>query len=149
MIAESVHIGFAVCGLALRIRGPHICWVHAKNIGNGALVLSHLLHAHVRGDFVETVVGPGVRGDLVAFIDHSTDQVRVRVGSVDGAFVVVVSRDEKGGVKAKFLEDIKELARILVGSIVVSQRHYVVLGAAMDIVVVSDLTQSRSQASQG
>lgn len=74
-------------GVAGRVRRPHVRGEVAQDVGNGNLVVDHLVAELGLAERRETLVRPRVAGYLVAFADHAADQVgprRRRV--VDGAF---------------------------------------------------------------
>lgn len=64
-------------------------------------------------------MGPGVRGDLVSFSDHTLDQIWVGSCGVNLSLAVVVAGDEERGVEAVLLESVEELCRVVVWTIVV------------------------------
>lgn len=141
MVAESFHVVQAPLRRALRIRGTHIGRILTDHVRDGTFVLHHLLDAQVGGQGVEIVVRPCVRRDLMAFGDHALEQRRIRSGCIDGAFVRVVPRDEKRGVKAELFQRVEQLAGIVIGAIIVRQGDHVVFDAIHDVVVIRQFSQ--------
>lgn len=140
VVSQRLHVGVAARRfVALGIGRPHVRRILADDIGNGSFVLDHLLLAHVGRDTGQAVVGPGVGGDLVTFVDHAPQQVGPGSGDVDLAFAQVVARDIEGGREAVLLEEIQELGGVDVGAVVIRQRHHVGLGATVDVGIIGHL----------
>ena len=120
VVAKGFHVRLAARrGVALGVGRAHIGWVFADDVGKGALVLAHLGFAHIRRDVLEGIVGPGVRGDLVALGNHTLNDRGVGSGGVDRTLSKVVAGDEKGCVEAELLEYVEKLAGIKVWAIVI------------------------------
>lgn len=150
MVSQSLQVGVASrCIVALGIRRAHVGGILADHIGDGSFVLDHLLLPHVRRKSHQAVVGPGMGGDLVTFVDHAPEQVGPGGRGIDFPFPQVVSRDKEGGGEAILLEEIQELRRVEVRTVIVCQGHHVRLGAAEDVVIVRDLAQARARIGEG
>ena len=146
MISKCFHIRLAArCSIALRVRWTHIRGIFSDDIGKRSLVLDHLLLPHVRGDVLKTVMGPGMRSNLVSFSDHTPDNGRVRSCCINGTFAKIVAGDEECRTEAKALQSIQQFTCIKVWPIVIGQRDDIVFQAIIDIVVVGYFSQQWSR----
>ena len=88
MISKSFHISPATRLLtALGVGGSHVSWVFPNDVGDGSFILDHLLLTHVGCDVGQAVMGPGVRGDLMALSNHATDDGWIRLGLINWSFM--------------------------------------------------------------
>ena len=139
VVAEGFQVGLATrCGAALRIRGSHVGGIFAYDVGDCPLILHHLLHTLVVCDIRQTVVRPGVRSDLVAFGDHAIDEGWVWSSGVNCTFAEIIARHEERGLEAVQLQEIQELSRVQIRSVIVCQRYHVCFGAIVYIVSVGN-----------
>lgn len=137
MIPECFHICFtARWRIALRIRWAHVRGILSDDVGERSLVLDHLLLSHIRGDVLKAVVGPGVRSNLMSFVDHTLDDRRVRSCCINGTFAEIVARYEECSVEAEALQRIQQFACVQVWPVVIGQRNDIFLHAIIDVVVV-------------
>lgn len=83
--------------------------------------------------------------DLVAFGDHTLDQSRIRRRLVNRAFVQVVASHEESRLESIRLQDVEQLTGIHKRTIVVRQRHNIVLYTVIDVTVVGHFSQQRSR----
>lgn len=90
----------AVCrAVAGGIRRAHVGWEVAQDIGQRNFVKEHLVTELLLGESRESLMRPGVAGDLVAFVDHALDEGSPRqFWVVDGAFAQVTACYEEGGL---------------------------------------------------
>ena len=146
VIAQLLHISLATRSrTTLRVGRTHVGRVFANDVGNGALVVSHLFDAFGRADGIEGVVGPGVGGDLVAFGNHALDQGWVWCGRVDSAFSKIIACDEESGAEAVGFEDVEELRGVKIGTVVVSQGNDVLRNTIVDVGSVRDRPGKRAR----
>lgn len=108
---------FLAASSARRVRWAHVGRVFADDVANSHLVLDHLVVSLLLGDFAEILVGPCVRGDLMAIVVHILDDACPVF--VNGALADVVASDEEGGVGSSCLELFHNTLGIDVGTIVV------------------------------
>lgn len=145
MVPQGFHVRLAAGGgAALGVRGAHVGGVFPNYVGDCALVFHHLLFALVGGDVGETVVGPGMRGDLVTFGDHALDKGRVWGCGVDGAFAKIVARHEECGVEAELLQGVQQPGRVKVWSVIICQGYHICRGAVSDIIVIRNTSEEWS-----
>lgn len=124
VIAECFHVCLTTrCRTALRIWWAHVRGILSDDVGECSLVLDHLLLSHVRGDVLQAVMRPGVRGNLMSFVDHTLDDRWVRSCCINGTFALVVARYEKCSMEAETLQRIQQFAGVQVWSIVIGQRN--------------------------
>jgi hypothetical protein len=117
-ISERLEHGLASC-VAGRVGWAHVCGVLSKDVAEGHLVLDHLVVSLGVGDDAQVLVRPGVAGYLMAFGDHTTDDVRPLSGGIDCTLADVDSCHEKGGLETVCGELIKYAISVDVWSVIV------------------------------
>lgn len=150
VISQSLHVSVASRHVvALGIWRSHICRILADHIGDGSFVLDHLLLPQVGRDACQAVMRPGMGGNLVTFIDHPPQQVGPRGRGIDCTFPQIVSRDKERCREAILLEEIQQFGSVNIWTIIIRQGHDIRLGAAVDVLIISDLPQARPWIGEG
>ena len=150
VVPQRLHVGVASRHIvALGIRRSHVGRILADHVGDGSFVLDHLLLPHVGRNAGQAVVRPGMRGDLMTFVDHALQQVGPGSCGVDATFPQVVSRDVEGGRESILFEEVQEFRGVNIRAIVIGQGDDVGLGAAVDVLIVGDLAQARAWIGEG
>jgi len=106
-IAEIFHDGLA-SSVAGRVRGAHVCRVFSDNITNSHLVLDHLVVSLGICNGTQILMGPCVRGHLMALGNHALDDIGPAGSSINGTLAKIVSSDEEGSlepVRCKLVEN--------------------------------------------
>ena len=81
----------------------------------------------------------------MAFGDHTLDNIGVDRGSIYCALPQIITGDKECGLESVAFQDIQQLVRVEVWSIVISQSHHIIRDAVVDVVVVGDLSKQRSR----
>ena len=150
MITQSLHIRLASrCRVTARVRRSHICWILAYQVCNSALVLHHLLYPLIMGQSRKIVMGPCMRGYLMALGNHPLDNGWIWCRDIDGSFGKIIPRHEECCLETELFENIQHLVGILVRSVIVGQRDNTWLNAVVDIIVVGDFAQRWSRVVDG
>lgn len=108
MIAKYFHVCLtARCRIALRIGRAHVRGILSDDVSECSFVLDHLLLPHIRGDILKAVMGPGMRSNLMSFVDHTLDDRRVWSCCINGTFALIVTRYEECSMEAEALQRIQ------------------------------------------
>ena len=90
-----------------------------------------------------------MRGNLVAFRNHSFDDSRIRSSNVYRSLVKIVACHEKGRLESELLEYIQKLICKLIWSIIKCQGDSIGLNTIEDVLCIRYSTQHRSRIVDG
>lgn len=109
---------------ARRVGRAEVLGEPAEDVAEGHLVVDELLRADLVRRGGEVLVGPRVRGELVAGGVHPAEDGGIARGLVvDLALAEVVARDEEGGLDAVGVEDVEDVVGQGVGAVVEGQGY--------------------------
>lgn len=125
VITKLCHIVLTSRGsCAAGIRGAHVCREESEDIAKSCLILPHLLLAVVGANGGQVEMGPGVRGDLMAFSLHALDDRDEFGSSIDLSLVDIVATDEEGCLCIVGFEDVQDMrSEGWVRSVIVGDGH--------------------------
>lgn len=103
-------VSVAVTESAVTIRRAHVAGYDAEDVLEGLFELGHLKGDAVDGQLGELGMGPGVGGDLVAFIEGAFED-GLDLGVVNA--LLVVSVDEEGDLDVLLCEEVQEAVGVL------------------------------------
>lgn len=85
----------------------------------------------------------------MTFGNHTLDNIRVQGCSVDCPFRKIVPGDEECGLESVAFENVQQFGCIEVWTVIIGQRHHIVLHAVEDVVVVRDRPDQRPRIIEG
>jgi hypothetical protein len=95
VVAQLGHVGFGRTVVG-EVGGAHVGREAADDVYKGFFRFVHFVAARGGGEGGEVGVGPGVGGDLVAFVVGSSDDVGPLRYFVDVAVAVAADNEERG-----------------------------------------------------
>lgn len=137
-----MHVCLAAgCGATLGVWRAHVGRILTNDVRYCSFVLDHLLDTHVMTDGAQAIMGPRVRGDLVAFSNHPLDNGCIRWRGIDGTFSQVIAGDEECGREFVLQQQVQEFIGIAVRAVVVCQCYHVCLYAIVNVSAVRDFSE--------
>lgn len=119
--------------VALRVRGPHICWEKAQNISKSHFIVVHLIFLLLNCQGSQVLVRPCVAGDLVTGFMHALEELGIAGRNVVYlAFAHVVSSNEERCLGIILVQNIENVLCIDIRPVVKRQSNMALVCAEIN-----------------